>query len=72
MSLGIALLFVGMFFIMLTLYFQKRRMDATDKINSIYLESIQSTHDKLWKDNDSLWAEVAELKKLPTTKRPKG
>lgn len=69
MGLAIALLFVGMAFIMLTLFFQKRRMDATDKINAIYSESIWKRLEKkdlsdeeIQKSVSALWEELGELK----------
>lgn len=47
MSLGIALLFVCMIFIMLTLFFQKRRMDATDKLIAGQIEVLWDRIDKI-------------------------
>ena len=56
---------------MLTLYFQKKRMDDTDRINAIYLESIRKGQDKLWEDNSSLWAETGEIKNHLLSKQRK-
>jgi hypothetical protein len=56
---------------MLTLYFQKKRMDDTDKTNATCLKTIRDGQDKLWKDNSSLWAETGEIKKHLLSKQRK-